>query len=446
MNVIRALVPFLAVFAMAGEADWPQFRGPFASGIGSGDPPVNWDVKTGENILWKTPIPGLAHSSPAVWGNRVFLTTAVNVDRELTEDDLKVGRHGNIAPVVEDDVHEWRVLCLDKQTGKILWDRKANRGVPAIKRHTKSTHANPSPAVNGERVVAFFGSEGLYCYDMDGELQWSKDFGTLDSSFFQYRQAQWGFASSPVIHDGMVFVQCDVQDNSFVAALSLKDGKELWRKSRDEYPTWCTPTVYVGEKRTQLILNGFKHMGAYDAKTGEELWRLSQAGDIPTPTPVVAHGLAFLTSAHGPLSPIFAIRLDAKGDISLEGEATENEHIAWSIKRGGAYMQTPLVVGDYLYNCRDNGALTCYNAKTGEVMYQERLIQGGNSAFSASAVAAGDKIYYTSEFGEIVVIKAGPEFEVLARNDMDEICMATPAIADGALFIRTRGHLVAIGK
>ncbi len=423
-------------------ADWPQFRGVNANGVGSGSPPVAWNVETGENIRWKVEIPGLAHAAPVVWGDRVFLATAVNREGE---DSLKVGLYGNIAPVMEEKVHGFHVLCLDAKTGKILWNQKAHEGVPKIKRHTKATHANSTPAVNGERVVAFFGSEGLYCYDMNGALQWKKDFGVLDSGFFMVPQAQWGFASSPIIYKDMVIVQCDVQKDSFVAALSLKDGSEIWRKPRNEYPTWCTPTIYEGPDRTQVILNGFKHMGGYDLKTGEEIWKLSGAGDIPTPTPVLLDDMVFLTSAHGPLSPIYAIKLSAKGDISLAEDETANESIVWSIKRGGAYMQTPLVYGEYLYNCRDNGALTCYRAKTGEVMYRERLAQG-NTGFSASAVAADGKLYYTSEYGEIVVVKAGPEFEVLSRNDMDEICMASPAIADGVVYFRTRGHLVAVGK
>ncbi len=286
--------------------------------------------------------------------------------------------------------------------------------------------------------MAFFGSEGLYCYDMDGELLWKKDLGLLDSGFFRVPSAQWGFASSPVIHDGMVFVQCDVLNDSFVAAFDIKSGREIWRQKREDVPTWSTPTVSVAEDRHQLILNGWKQIAGYDLRTGKSLWWMEGGGDIPVPTPVVAHGLIFITNAHGPQSPIYAIRLDAEGDLGAGKDA-----ISWSITRGGAYMQTPLVYGNYLYNCRDNGVLSCYEAASGNKMYQQRL-GGGASGFSASPVAADGKIYFTSETGDVFVIEAGAEFKLLATNSLDEVTMATPAISEGTLYFRTRSQVVAV--
>jgi outer membrane protein assembly factor BamB len=424
------------------DPDWPGFRGRLASGIAEGYPtPTRWNVENGEKILWKVPVPGLAHSSPIIAGNSIYLTSAVS---ENGNNKVKVGLYGNITPVDDDAVYEWTVMKLDRKTGKTLWAVVAHKGVPKIKRHPKSTHANPTPATDGKYVVAFFGSEGLYCYDQSGSLVWKKDLGVLNSNFFIAPSAQWGFASSPVIHEDKVFVQCDVHENSFIAAFDLSTGGEIWRTPRNDVPTWSTPTIYRAGNRDVMLVNGWKHIGGYDASNGHEIWRLKGGGDIPVPTPVIGHGMVFVTNAHGKLSPIYAIDLDAQGDISLDEGETSNKFVAWSISRGGAYMQTPLVYDDYLYNCRDNGVLSCYNAGTGERLYQQRLGNGAEG-FSASAVAADGKLYYSSETGDIHVVKAGPVFELLAVNSMDEVVMATPAISKGTIYIRTRGHLVAIG-
>jgi outer membrane protein assembly factor BamB len=422
--------------------NWPRFRGPHASGIADGHPtPVSWSVEDGTNILWKTPIPGLAHSSPIVWGDAVFLTTAISADGGSS---LRVGLYGDIQPVPTEPVHKFVLYRIDKGTGRVVWERTAHEGVPRRPRHPKSTHANPTPATDGEKVVAFFGSEGLYCYDTEGNLVWKKDLGPLDAAFYVAPDAQWGFASSPVIHDGVVYVQCDVLNDPFLAAFDLDSGKELWRTARDDVPTWSTPTIHRAGARTLLLVNGWKHIGGYDARTGKEIWRLEGGGDIPVPTPVVAHDLVFITNAHGGVSPIFAVRLDARGDVALEAGQSSNQYVAWSNMRGGAYMQTPLVYGDYLYSCRLNGVLSCYRARTGERLYQERLGRGG-TGFTASPVAGDGKIYFTSEEGDVYVVRAGPSFELLAKNALGEVTMATPAISEGALYFRTRTHLVAVG-
>ena len=423
--------------------NWPSFRGPNASGIAEGSAtPTRWDAENGKNVQWKTPIPGLGHSSPIVWRNRIFVTSAISGQEKP---ELKVGLYGDVTPVTDDTVHQWKVYCLDKNTGRILWERTAHTGVPKIQRHPKSTHANPTPATDGRHVVAFFGSEGLYCYDLRGKLLWKRDLGRLDSGWFVMPSAQWGFASSPLIYQDMVLIQCDVLTKPFLAALRLSDGSQIWRSARDDVPTWSTPTIDRDGERAQLIVNGYKHIGGYDLRTGKELWRLQGGGDIPVPTPVVAHGLVFITNAHGRMAPIYAIRTSAAGDISLQGAESANHHIAWSRLRDGGYLQTPLVYGDYLYVCRENGVLSCYEAKTGNRLYEERL-GTGRTGFTASPVAADGKVYFTSEDGDIYVVQAGPEFKLLSVNPMGEICMATPAISEGTLFFRTQGHLVAIAE
>jgi outer membrane protein assembly factor BamB len=357
---------------------------------------------------------------------------------------LKVGLYGDIAPAADDGVHRFVLYRLDRSSGKVVWERTAHQGKPRQRRHPKSTHANPTPATDGQRVVAFFGSEGLYCYDFDGRLLWKKDLGVLDAAFFRVPDAQWGFGSSPVIDDGVVYVQADVLTGGFLAAFDVRDGKELWRTPRSDVPTWSTPTVHDLGDRKLLLVNGWKHAGAYDARTGHEVFKLTGGGDIPVPTPFVADGLVFFTHSHGPGSPIYAVRTDARGDVSLHGDARSNEAVAWSVDRGGAYMPTPLVYQGLLYLCRDNGVLSAFRARTGERLYQERL-GPGTGGFTASLVAADGKVYASSEDGDVYVVKAGETLEVLATNAMNEVLMATPAIADGTLFFRTRSRLVAVG-
>ena len=427
--------------AAASGGNWPSFRGAGAAGVADGFPlPAEWSAPASRNIRWKAPIPGLGLSSPIVWDGRLFVTTAIS---GAGKPELKVGLYGDIGSVNDPSVHRWIVYALDAASGRVLWEKTVHTGVPKINRHPKSTHANTTLATDGRHLVAFFGSEGLYCLDLDGTLLWQKDLGVLDSAFFTVPDAQWEFASSPIIHEDKVLVQCDVLKGSFIAAFSVKDGRELWRTPRQDVPTWGTPTVHVVGGRAQMLVNGYKHAGAYDVETGREIWRHQGGGDIPVPTPVVGHGLVFLTSAHGPMAPVYAIRLDAKGDISLRPGETSNASVAWSYPRDGAYMSTPIVYGDYLYNVRWNGVLNCYNARTGERIYQTRL-GGGTSGFSASPVAGDGKIYVASEDGDVFVVKAGPVFELAATNAMGEVCMASPALSKGVIYFRTQSHVVAV--
>ena len=424
--------------AESPDVNWPQFRGGQARGVAEGSStPAKW-----ESFKWKTPVPGLGLSSPAIWSNKVFVTTAIS---GKGEQQLKIGLYGDIESADEQVQHSWEVWCVDKNSGAVLWKKVAHEGVPRMKRHPKSSQANCTPATDGTNLVCFFGAEGLFCYSLEGQLRWRKDFGPLDSGYFAVQDAQWGFASSPVIYRGMVIVQCDVQTNSFLAALDIRDGSELWRTPRRDNPTWSTPTVDVRPGRAQIVVNGFRHMGGYDLRSGKELWKMSGAGDIPVPTPVVWGDLIFLTSAHGRLSPIYAVHADADGDITLDTNQTTNRFIAWSTRRGGNYMQTPIVVGDHLFACKDNGVVSCYTAKTGEKHFEERLANG-RSGFTASPVADADKIHYTSEEGKVYTIRAAPKFEVIGTSNLGEPCMATPAISGGELFFRARHHILCVSR
>jgi outer membrane protein assembly factor BamB len=439
LHIPVLVATFIPLPAAQSETHWPSFRGPAAAGVVAGaNGPVSWDGATESNVAWKTAIPGLGHSCPAIWGDQLFITTAVADGGD--DDPLKIGLYGDIAPVQDDRTYRFELYCLDKKTGRVQWKHTAHEGVPAIKRHSKSSHANSTPATNGQFVVAFFGSEGLYCYDMSGKLVWKRSFGTLDSGFYMVPPAQWGFGSSPIIHEDRVIVQCDVQKGSFLAALKLSDGTDVWRTARSDVPTWSTPTVHA--ESSQVLVNGYRHLGGYDLKTGEVRWKIEGAGDIPVPTPIIGHGCVFMTSAHGSAAPIYAVRLGAKGTINKD---VADPNMLWSVKRNGAYMQTPIILGDHLYNCRDNGVLTCYDARSGDVNYRTRL-GDGMTGFTASGVACGDKLYYTSEEGTTYVVQRGLTFKLIATNALGETCMATPAISSERLFFRARRHVFAIGK
>jgi outer membrane protein assembly factor BamB len=341
--------------------------------------------------------------------------------------------------------HEWRVYALDKKTGKIRWQRTVLTAVPKIKRHTKATHANSTLATDGERIVAFFGSEGLHAFDMQGTPIWKKDLGVLDAGYYVVPEAQWETGSSPILHEGVVVVQADVQKGSFIAAFDAKDGKELWRKTREDVPTWSTPTIHQVNGRTQLLVNGMRHVGAYDFKTGEVIWKLSGGGDIPVPTPVVSDGLIYVTNAHGLMAPVYAIRDTATGDVSLKSGADKNAAVAWSYTRGGGYLSTPLVYRGLLYVITYNGILTVYDAKTGEKYFTQRLADG-TSAFTASPVGGDGKVYFASEDGRVFVLKAGRTYELVATNEMGASTLSTPALSEGMMFWRTQGQVVAIGS
>jgi outer membrane protein assembly factor BamB len=424
--------------------NWPSFRGHKANGVVDGKPtPTSWDATNNTNIAWKVPIPGLAHASPVVWEDKLFITTAVSSDPKSY---FRAGLYGDVDTAEDMTKHTWKVYCLDKKSGKILWERIAHEGIPKTKRHIKATFASASPATDGKYVIAFFGAEGLYCYDLKGKLQWKQDLGVLDAGWFFDPDYQWGTASSPIIYKDLVIVQCDVQKDSFIAAYNLKDGKQFWKTKRDEIPSWGTPTIVEGKQRVELVTNATKAIRAYDPLTGQELWRMTGNPEVTATTPIAAHDLIYICNSYRPNQPIYAIKQGtAKGDISLKTGETTSEFVAWSMQRGGSYMPTPLVYGDHLYVNANHGVLTAYDAKTGARVYQQRIGDKGGS-YSASPVAADGKIYLSSEDGDVFIVKAGPKYELLATNPIGEVMMATPAISDGMIFIRGQKHLFAIAE
>jgi outer membrane protein assembly factor BamB len=428
--------------ALGAPLNWPSFRGPDGTGVAEGqNPPISWDGPKGEMVRWKTAIPGLAHSCPVVWGDRIFVTTAISSGQ--ADPKVRVGNYGDVDSVNDTSKHTWQVLCLDRDSGAILWTRTAFEGVPRIKRHLKGSQANCTPAVDGRHVVACFGSEGLYCYDFEGKLQWKRDLSTLDSSFALDQQYEWGFANSPVLYENRCILQCDLSRDSFIAAFDLDDGSKIWSTPRDEIPSWSSPVIWRNARRTEIVTNAAQFARGYDPQTGAELWRLAKKSEATIPAPVVGKDLVYITSGNRPIQPIFAIKPGASGDISIKDKEESNASIAWSRMRGGPYMPTPILYDRYFYTCSNSGVVTCYEPDTGKEVYKERI---GGTSYTASPVAANGRLYFTSEEGETRVVKAGPAFEVLAINPLGDYCLATPALSNGMIFIRSQHYLWALGK
>jgi hypothetical protein len=423
-------------------APWPSFRGANAAGVADGQGAVaEWDASTGHNVRWKTPIPGIAVSSPIVWGDRVFVTTAVGTGADQT---FRTGLYGDVKPVEDLSRHTWRMYAVDRRSGSILWQHDVFTGAPQIKRHTKSSQASSTPATDGTHVVAVFGTIGvLAAYTVDGKPLWQQSIGVVDNGWFFDPTYQWGHSSSPVIYKSSVIVQVDQQKGSYLAAFDVATGKPLWRAERpDEISTWGTPTIVSGPRGDEIVTNGTKVRG-YDAVTGTLLWTLGPNSEITVGTPVAGKDLVYVTGGYPPVRPVYAVKPGASGDITLAKGETKSAAIAWSNDREGTYIPTPLVYEGILYTLNSNGILTAYDAASGERLYRSRV--GGGGAFAASPVAADGRLYLASEDGDVFVVKAGREYVELGKRSMNEAIMATPAISDGVIVLRTLGHLYGIG-
>src|SRR5678815_2949210 len=423
---MKPVVPLLILVtaSVASAQNWPSFRGPNASGVAAGNAPTSWNGEKSSNVVWKTAIPGFSHSSPIIWGNKIFLITAISSDPAT-----KFAAKGQGIGLATDTVkHTWQIYCLDKVSGKVLWSKTAYEGTPRAKRHIKASQANSTPVTDGRYVVAMFGSQGLDCYDLDGKVIWKKDVGILDPGLWDDPTSSWGHASSPVIYKDLVIIQADGHKQSFIAAYNLKDGSQAWRVERGEITSWSTPTINEAKGRTEIIANGGRFIRGYDPLTGKELWRFSDDNtEVKMQAPLVAEGLIYISGGYPAGRPIYAFRSGATGDISLKPGQETNDFIAWKSIKGSPYTPTPIIYNDIYYACADNGVLSAYEAKTGERIYQERL----PSSFSASPIAADGKLYLASEDGDVFVVMAGRKFELLATNSMGQPLMATPAISDG---------------
>lgn len=440
-NLILAFIGLSSLLLLNFEAsamgDWPQWRGPSGQGISTEkNLPTTWTAT--KNIKWKTPIEGRGHSSPIVWGKKIFLTTALDGEVVPGRTPGVTHKMSDGSDFVHPDAvgadlkHTFKVICLDRETGKILWERVAYEGPVHDSRHKKASFASSTPATDGKYVFAFFGSEGLYAYDMNGKLMWKQDLGKLGT-------ASVGYGVSPILYGNLVIMQCDESGfNSFIAAFDKKTGKEVWRAPRKVDVTWSTPVLVKAGKRTELVASAAEAIVSYDPLTGKELWRHKGLESNAVNTPVVSNDMVVITSGY-PKKITLALRGGGSGDV------TGSKQLIWSYDKGTAYVPSPILYGDYLYLMAGNGTLTCLDAKTGKVAYE-----GGRVPkpipFTASPVAYEDKVLITSEEGETFMVKAGPKHEIIGTNSVGEPVFASPAIADGNIFIRGVNHLFAIGN
>ena len=420
----------------AAAGNWPQWRGPDGTGVSNEkNLPTEWGPT--KNIKWKTPIEGRSHSSPIVWGNRVFLTTAIEgavvpgakAVKHVLEGDKEFLHPDSVGA---DHKHTFKVLCIDRESGKILWQSTAWEGTPYDNRHRKSSYAASTPTTDGKLVYAFFGTEGLYAYDFKGNLAWKAQLGNLGT-------VGMGTGTSPILFENLVIVQCDEENGeaSFIVALDKKTGKEVWKTPRKVQVSWSTPILVRTATRAELITSGTEFLISYDPATGKELWRHKGVESNAIPSPVANSEMAYLVAGF-PAKIAYAIKLGQNGDL------TGTANVPWKYEKGTAYVPSPILYGDYLYLTTDRGILTCIDAKTGEVKYE-----GGRTpipaTFTASPVAFENKILMTSEDGDTFIIKAGPKHEILGTNSVGEPVYASPAIADGRIFIRGEKNLYCIG-
>ncbi|HMV50325.1 MAG TPA: PQQ-binding-like beta-propeller repeat protein [Blastocatellia bacterium] len=439
--LLSALIVVLSVGVIAqdrwAQDRWPQFRGAQSLGVAEdANLPDKWSAT--ENVAWKTELPGMGWSSPIVWGDRIFLTSVVNTGE--TEPVKKGLYFGGERPLPASE-HRWMVYAVDFKTGKIVWEREVHRAVPKITRHLKNSYASETPVTDGERVYAYFGNIGLFCFDLKGELLWKQMFDAKKTRF------GWGTAASPVLYKDRLYIVNDNDEESWLMALDKKTGKEIWKVAREKETNWATPYIWENGTRTELIVPATKGVRAYDLD-GKVLWEFKGMSSIAIPTPFSKHGLLFIASGYvgDQHRPVYAVKPGASGDISLKEGETSNQFIAWYQRQAGPYNPSPIVYGDLYYTLLDRGFFTAHDAKTGKEVYGKQRIDPAAGAFTSSPWAYNGKLFCLSEDGDTFVIQAGNEYKLLGKNSLDELCMATPAIAKGSLIIRTASKLYRISN
>jgi outer membrane protein assembly factor BamB len=436
---VTAALTLLALAGVSATDQWPQFRGPLA-GVVADDPalPTTWNET--DNIVWKASIPGLGWSSPVVWEDHVFLTSAISTGQEvapvkgLYDPGDEHGKMKSSAP------QRWVVYDIDFKTGKIRWERELRTAAPPITKHIKNSYASETPVTDGERVYVYFGSIGLVAaLDLNGKPVWTKDIGAFDG-----RQG-FGMAGSPVLYKDRLYVVNDNNTQSFIAAFDKRTGAEIWKVKREEFEDWSSPFVWENEVRTEIVTTGMGKVRSYDLD-GKLLWELKGMTANTVPTPFAKDGLVYINSGYpgAPVRPVYAIRPGASGDISLKPGETSNQYIVWYQPLLGTYQTTSLAYGGYYYTLLDRGFLLCHDARTGAQIYGRQRISAESSGFSASPWAYNGKIFLLSEDGDTYVVQAGPEFKLLATNSLNEMSLASPAVAHGSLILRTQSKLYRI--
>jgi outer membrane protein assembly factor BamB len=460
----------IAVPSGVGLADdWPQFRGPGASATSPEKQlPAEWGE--GKNIAWKAKVPGYGWSCPIVWGDKVFVTAAVSDKQTKPSAGFGgfgkggfgkggFGKGGGFGGRMPDAVHKWEVYCLSAIDGKVIWKQTAAERKPTMPIHSSNTYATETPVTDGERVYAYFGMTGVFCYDLTGKLVWKTDLGSYRMSL------GFGTGSSPVLDDGRLFIQCDNEERSFLVALDAKTGKEVWRTERPERTGWSTPLIWKNKDRTEIVCLGSPKTRSYDPATGKQLWELGGLKGQVKASPVASTDLLYVGSGggfefggfggfgggrpggggggFGGGKPLFAVKPGASGDITLKARATSNEGVAWHLPQAGPSTASPLLYQGHLYILEERGGLlSCYDAGTGKQLYKERL--QGARGFTSSPWAYDGKLFCLDDAGTTHVVQAGPEFKVLGNNTINEMCWSSPAVAGGALFLRTVDYLYCI--
>ena len=440
-NLLAGVLVLLSIAGAGATDKWPQFRGSNA-GVADDDPalPETWSET--ENVLWKTAIPGMGWSSPVVWGDHVILTSAVSAgkEREPAKGLYDPGDDNGKTKAAAD--HRWVVYDVDYNTGKIRWTRELQIATPPLLRHIKNSFASETPVTDGERIYVYFGSIGLLAaLDMNGNAVWKQELGAYNGP------QEFAPAASPILHDGRIYVVSDNTNESFLGAFDAKSGREIWKIKRDEVENWATPAVWQNELRTEIVTNGRSKVRAYGLD-GKQLWEFTGMTGNVVPTPFSRHGLLYLSSGYpgAPVRPVYAVRPGASGDITLKEGETSNQFVVWFQPALGTYQTSALVYGDYFYTLLDRGFLLCHDAKTGRQQYSRQRISPDASGFTASPWAYNGKVFVLSEDGDTFVVAAGPEYKLLGKNTVNEMALASPAIARGSLFLRTQSSLYRISK
>ncbi len=429
----------LMLVGVASADEWRGLRGPGARGIAEGEPhPETWSAT--ENVAWVKDLSGTGWSSPIVSRGQVVVTSAVG--QGLGEEAKKGLYFGGDRSQIPQSEFRWCVTSLDLATGEVLWETDVHRGVPANPLHIKNTYASETPVTDGERIYAYFGNVGLFCLDFTGEILWQRQWPTV-----RFRN-NWGSAASPVLHGDRIYLINDNEDASFLEAIDNRSGDTIWSIPRDERSNWATPFVWENNLRTEIVVPGTGQNRVYGAD-GDLLYHFGGSSSITIATPYTAHGLLYVSSGYilDQKKPIFAIRPGAEGDISLAVGETSNPSIAWCQPQAAPYNPSTIVHGDLLYVLLDRGFVACYDARTGEEIYDRQRLPGGE-AFTASPWVSDDKLYFLSEFGKTFVVPVGPEFRLIRTNRLrdDDMAMATPAIAEGRLLLRCERRLYCIGE
>jgi outer membrane protein assembly factor BamB len=430
----------------AAAQNWPRFRGPSGDGVAAdAKHPETWSPD--EHVAWKAKLPGVGWSQPIVWNGQVFVTVAVSEKGQRPKPgDWSPGEGGVLTmlignyrrpPAVE---YQWKLLCLDAKSGDMLWEQTAQTGRPRVPIHANNTYATETPATDGERIIAYFGMIGIYCYDLTGKQLWSKDLGSYPL------QMDWGSGSSPVIIGDLVVIQCDNDKSSFLVALNKTSGDEVWRVPRDERSNWCTPVVWKNSERTELIVGGGSKMRSYDPASGKLIWEMTGSGRCSV-SPVVGGDMLYVDSGDrltGQRGILAAIKPGASGDVSVTAPGATNDFVAWSQDLTGHCVASPLVTSDCLYLGEQKaGIIHCLDAKTGKRHYRQRL--PGATGLTASPWSMDGKIFFLDQSGQTFVLAPGPQYRLIATNKLaDEMFWASAAVAGDSLFLRGVDHLYCI--